>query len=64
MTRRSYSSPLAFKQALEERLRTETSSGAGWARKRQLLVFDRFLARVFAELGDVQTRQSSDHQRR
>ncbi len=38
MTIRPYSSPEAFKQALEQRLRTATKSGAGFARKRQLLV--------------------------
>jgi hypothetical protein len=53
MTSRTYSSPEAFKQALEQRLRTATGSGAGLARKRQLLVFDRFLARVVAVLGDA-----------
>jgi hypothetical protein len=55
MTIRTYSSPEAFKQALEQRLRTETTSGAGFARKRQLLVFDRFLARIVAVLGDSVT---------
>lgn len=53
MTIRTYPSPLVFKQALEERLRTSTSSGSDFARKRQLLVFDRFLARVVAVLGDA-----------
>lgn len=55
MTRRTYSSPEAFKQALEQRLRTSAKSGAEFARKRQLLVFDRFLARVVAVLGDAAT---------
>lgn len=55
MTIRSYSSPEAFKQALEQRLRTSAKSGAELARKRQLLVFDRFLARVVAVLGDAAT---------
>jgi len=55
MTVRTYSSPEAFKQALEQRLRTTTKSGAAFARKRQLLVFDRFLARVVAVLGDTAT---------
>ncbi len=49
MTPRTYASPEAFKQALEQRLRTFVTSGAGLARKRQLLVFERFLARVVAE---------------
>jgi len=55
VTARTYSSPEAFKQALEERLRTATKTGADLARKRQLLVFDRFLARIVASLGDAAT---------
>lgn len=55
MTTRTYASPEAFKQALEQRLRTSARSGAEFARKRQLLVFDRFLARVAAVLGDAAT---------
>jgi hypothetical protein len=55
MITRTYSSPLAFKQGLEQRLRSVTNTGAEFARKRQLLVFDRFLARVIAVLGDAAT---------
>jgi hypothetical protein len=55
VTIRSYSSPEAFKQSLEQRLRTSVKTGAELARKRQLLVFDRFLARVVAVLGDAAT---------
>jgi hypothetical protein len=55
MTIRTYSSPEAFKQALEQRLRTSAKNGAEFARKRQLLVFDRFLARIVAVLGDAAT---------
>lgn len=55
MTVRTYSSPAAFKHALEQRLRAATKSGAELARKRQLLVFDRFLARVIDVLGDAAT---------
>jgi hypothetical protein len=55
MTVRTYSSPEAFKQALEQRLRTSTKTGPEFARKRQLLVFDRFLARVMAVLGEAAT---------
>lgn len=55
MTVRTYSSPEAFKQALEQRLRTSAKTGAEVARKRQLLVFDRFLARVVAVLGEAAT---------
>jgi hypothetical protein len=55
VTARTYASAEAFKQALEGRLRTATKTGAGFARKRQLLVFDRFLARVVDVLGDAAT---------
>jgi len=55
MTIRTYSSPEAFKQALEQRLRAAAKTGAELARKRQLLVFDRFLARIVAVLGDAAT---------
>jgi predicted nucleotidyltransferase component of viral defense system len=48
-----YATPAAFKQALEQRLRTAASiERVDLARRRQLLVFDRFLARVFAQLGE------------
>ena len=53
MITRTYTSPQAFKQALEQRLRTASKSGADFARRRQLLVFDRFLARIVALLGDA-----------
>ena len=43
MTPRSYATPAAFKQALEQRLRAATGSGVELTRRRQLLVFDRFL---------------------
>lgn len=49
----TYATAAAFKQALETRLRSSSSSGADFARRRQLLVFDRFLARVTRELGDT-----------
>jgi hypothetical protein len=52
MTSRRYESPVAFKQALEQRLRTASTSGGDSARRRQLLVFGRFLARVVLVLGD------------
>jgi hypothetical protein len=47
-----YSSPPAFKQALEQRLKAASKDGADFARRRQLLVFDRFLARVCAAPGN------------
>lgn len=53
MTPRTYASPEAFKQALEQRLRSFAKTGAEFARKRQLLVFDRFLARIAAVWGDA-----------
>lgn len=53
MTARSYSSPATFKQALDQRLRTGTVSGVGLARRRQLLAFDRFLARLVRIFGDA-----------
>ena len=55
MTIRTYSSPGAFKQALEQRLRTSAKSGTELSRRRQLLVFDRLLARIVAVLGDAVT---------
>ena len=51
MTR--YATPAAFKQALEQRLRGMSSTGVDFARRRQLLVFDRFLARVMILFGDA-----------
>jgi hypothetical protein len=53
MTTRTYASPAAFKQALEQRLRAASGSGPDLARRRQLLVFDRFLARIVHTLGDA-----------
>ena len=51
----TYRSAAAFKQALEQRLSTASASGTDFARRRQLLVFDRFLARVALEFGDAVT---------
>lgn len=53
MTARVYSSPPAFKHALEQRLKTASKDGVDFARRRQLLVFERFLARVSAVFGDA-----------
>lgn len=55
MTAKAYATPEAFKQALEQRLRAAAKNGAEIERKRQLLVFDRFLARVALELGSAAT---------
>jgi hypothetical protein len=49
---RQYTTPLAFKTALEQRLRDSSAGGTDFARRRQLIVFDRFLARVTQHLGD------------
>jgi hypothetical protein len=55
MKPRRYASPEAFKQALEQRLRSSAKNGGELARKRQLFVFERFLARVLDVLGDAVT---------
>src|SRR2546423_1518816 len=51
MKPRTYATPAGFKAALEQRLRNSSKSGVELARRRQLLVFDRFLARVTRVLG-------------
>ncbi len=51
-----YHSAAAFKQALERRLRTASTSGVDFARRRQLVVFGRFLA-LIATAGPVQARR-------
>lgn len=56
MNVRTYASPQAFKHALADRLRTVSRDGFDLARRRQLLVFDRFLARVVALFGDAVAR--------
>jgi hypothetical protein len=53
MRTQSYASPQAFKQALEQRLRSGSQHGADFARRRQLVVFDRYLARIVAVFGDA-----------
>lgn len=55
MTVRQYATPLAFKQALEQRLRSASTTGTDFGRRRQLLVFDRFLARLAQVAGDSVT---------
>lgn len=55
MTARRYATPVAFKQALEQRLSSSSESGVDFARRRQLLVFDRFLARATQVAGDAVT---------
>ena len=53
MKAKTYASPVAFKRALEDRLKGASASGVDFARRRQLLVFDRFLARVAVTFGDA-----------
>ena len=53
MATRTYISPESFKQALEQRLKAASRAGTEFARKRQLLVFERFLARVSLVFGDA-----------
>ena len=55
MTVRQYATPLAFKQALEQRLKSSSTTGTDFGRRRQLLVFDRFLARLAQVAGDTVT---------
>jgi hypothetical protein len=55
VTVRTYASPEAFKQAVEQRLRGLSNGGSDFGRRRQILVFERFLARVVAVLGDAVT---------
>ncbi len=50
---REYKTPQAFKTAVEHRLRAAIErSGIGVARARQLMIFHRFLARMFAQFGN------------
>ena len=55
MTIRTYDSAAAFKEPLEQRLRTRTPKGTIVARTHQLLVFDRFLSRIANVFGDAVT---------
>lgn len=50
---KQYPTPAAFKMALEERIRTlARQQGEDMNRLRQMLIFDRIIARISAELGD------------
>ena len=53
MNARRYETPEAFKQALEMRLRRDTGDGIDMARRRQVVVFERLLARLFDGFGDA-----------
>jgi hypothetical protein len=48
-----YDSPLAFKRAVEDRLKAASASGVDFSRRRQLLVFDRLLARLAVTFGEA-----------
>ncbi len=47
-----YATPDAFRTALDQRLKSSTPANMAMARHRQLLVFDRFLARAVQTIGD------------
>lgn len=55
MTVRHDSTTLAFKQALEQRLRSASAIGTDLPCRRQLRVFDRYLARLAMVAGDAVT---------
>jgi hypothetical protein len=55
MKPRAYATADAFKAALDQRLRNVAEPGVGITRRRQLLVFDRYLARLNRVLGDNAT---------
>ena len=49
----SFQTPLAFKASLEQRLRTRSQkTGTDLHRFRQLVIYERFLTRVFQSFGD------------
>jgi len=50
---RTYADSIAFKQALEQRIRNASSDGIELTRLRQRIVFDRLLARLFRGLGNT-----------
>ena len=50
---KSFQTPLAFKASLEQRLRTRSQkTGTDLHRLRQLVIYERFLTRVFRVFGD------------
>jgi predicted nucleotidyltransferase component of viral defense system len=50
---KDYSNPSSFKAALEAKLRVKSGGGPSLERARQLVVFDRFLARIVRVFGDA-----------
>ncbi|MBZ5708545.1 nucleotidyl transferase AbiEii/AbiGii toxin family protein [Nannocystis pusilla] len=55
MTIKTYHSPEGFKKALEDRMRAAVTTRNSLPRQRQRLVFERFLARVFAGFSEAVT---------
>jgi hypothetical protein len=53
LKRHQYATPSAFKQALEQRLKSSSAGGIDFARRRQLVVFNRFLARIAEVAGEA-----------
>lgn len=53
MSAKTYSSPAAFKDALEDRLRRRSAGGIDIQRRRQLVVFTRLIARINTAFGDA-----------
>jgi Nucleotidyl transferase AbiEii toxin, Type IV TA system len=53
MNLRTYTTPLAFKEAVEKRLRQMTAGGADFTRRRQILIFERFLSRIAHVFGEA-----------
>lgn len=49
----AYKTPEAFKAAIDQRLRQVAGAGIAITRRRQLLVFDRHLARIALVFGDA-----------
>ncbi len=53
MAKKRFETPLAFKQSLEQRLRDKAAlTGVDINRLRQVLIYERFLTRVFEVFGD------------
>jgi len=50
---KTYSSPAAFKAALEDRLRRDSAGGIDIQRRRQIVVFTRMIARTNVAFGDA-----------
>lgn len=53
MSTKTYASPAAFKDALEDRIRRGSTGGLEIQRRRQVVVFTRLIARITAAFGDT-----------